>query len=404
MNFLKKTLVFIFLLSSHFLLSGQEEFEILPRSTIVFLDNQSELEQEAFDIVMESFLIQAGSANEYVNLIYYGELPSQEKSKLLETTVLSGGDSYILLTLSGSLRRLEYVLSMVDVNISDDIFTISGRSRIDSRYRVLLTRYWNDAVANIEAVQGISPAAELTIRALPGTAVSIRGRSEEYQMSDSGSLEVDLPAPASYAVRFQLEGHYTENIIVYLDKKGAIAEVEQSLLGTIVLESGLNHFAFPYISAHYFILPETISLGVSYQPYFLGLSPFLNQEAEPSLFASFNLHEIQLIGKWYINGVTAPVRYQIGLNTTIRIIPEFGQFIDPIFPIALGPNTSVELALNRNMFLGITWSPQFYLTTLDTFGMKSFLTEGYGGTWDVIVAGPMILTFSSAKFTWSIFL
>jgi hypothetical protein len=269
-------------------------------------------------------------------------------------SVLSYDLLYKLSTLDFTAHRSEG-FSMADVY----------RERWDDVIPAVLKKY--PPLAARSYSRGPPAPVTLTIHGVPGTVIT--GLSAKpLSMDAKGTLAVDLPSPAPYALRAAASGYVPTRASLYLDGETQLT-LDQQRSPWLRLDGAFLDGFFPGVAATFSIpaLPFFARLG--FTSFRAGIA--INQD---NVTASLPLSQFTLLLGMYLSPEDNPLRWYVGLGPLLRVsLPAGGSLtVDQLIPFGVQVVGGLELPLAGKLRTFLEYTPGWYYTPLPALFVASF--------------------------------
>ncbi len=329
------------------------------------------LQEARPDLVLAEPARQAGSASNDELSLLAGE---------------SGADCWLLTELSGTREQPSIRVRSFDVLSSAQVIdrTIRRKAGAALSTATLAFERWEDVSALLAAtyppraapveVEAETVATGITVRALPGTIVSIvKGGKGRARVGEDGAARLDLPAvPSVVEVRAVKQGYLPERRTVYVRSERDIS-VEQAPAPRLAIDTSLL-LAWPGVAVTWAPVPELLFVRGGLTTYLLGL--VMRSDA---FITTDPFSMLDLLAAAYLNPADAPVRFYAGAGAFLRIVhaPNLLFGIDPLVPFGFEAAIGAELPIGPSAKVFAELQPMLYMT--DYPGMLLSTQQSSGG-------------------------
>ena len=213
--------------------------------------------------------------------------------------------------------------------------------------RDLAEFFWLELVSAAEKAAAVVKSggrAKLTILGPPGAVVEGLDK-DRVELPESGELEIDLKAPATYVWKARAPGFASEEGIVSLFTEGASLELALDMVKAWTLEIGLRNAAFPDFWASYRLLGDRLFVKAGFEQYLFGLALARERvDYEPHYIQSIRMIEPGLGAGWLFGKPGGETRPYATLTLAARLAfpKDAGFFLDPVAPLQAQPATGIE--------------------------------------------------------------
>lgn len=254
--------------------------------------------------------------------------------------------------------------------------------------RRLAETFWkelSDEVALVAGTQVRQGRAVLTIEAKPKTR--IRGLGKDIVMPASGQVELELPAPATYAWTASAKNMLTSTGNLVLSSAGANLRIGLERIRLISLGLDFHQAAFPGLSLGLATLGDSLSLLYLLDQYYWGLNFSSDSSGGSSLIWSVPLLQPGIGLSWTFGKPGKSIRPFISLAGFFRLSPGAGGSLDmdPIAPYLVSPRLGIEWRPTATWGFyaqaGVDWYPGCDSLLMAASGQGSSLPYSYGDGW-----------------------
>lgn len=284
----------------------------------------------------------------------------------------SGADCWLLVELSGSREQPSLRVRSFDILSSDAVVDKTIRRREGGSFSTagLAFERWEDvsallagtfpprAAAAVETANaGVS--AWLTVRALPGTVVTIvRGGKGRATAGEDGAARLEVPTlPAIVEVRAVKHGYLPVRQTLYARTDREIA-VEQEPAPRLAIDASLL-MAWPGAAVVWSPVPEFLFVRAGLTTYLLGL--VLREDA---LVTTDPFSNVDLLAGFYLGPADSAVRFYAGAGAFLRLVHAPNRLIgiDPLAPFGLQAVVGAEAPISSSAKIFAEVEPMLYVT------------------------------------------
>jgi hypothetical protein len=283
----------------------------------------------------------------------------------------SGADCWLLAELSGSREQPSIRVRSFDVLSSEQVLDRTTRRQAGAAVSAgsLAFERWEDVAPLLSGtyppriatavVQAEAPVAGLTVRALPGTVVSVvKGGRGRATVGEDGAALLDLPAlPSVVEVRAVKQGHLPVRRTVYVRAERDIT-LEQERAPRFAIDASLL-LAWPGTAFTWSPVPELLFVRGGLTTYLLGL--VMRGDA---FITTDPFSMLDLLAGVYLNPADAAVRFYAGAGAFLRIVhaPNLLVGIDPLVPFGFEAALGGELPAWPGASVFAEFLPMLYMT------------------------------------------
>ncbi len=290
-----------------------------------------------------------------------------------ELTILageSGADCWLRVEISGSREQPVLRAKSFDVLSSAAVIDATIRRQQGSPLSAagLAFERWADvsallvgtypprAAAAVETRDAAS--AGLTVRALPGTVVTvIRGGKGRATVGADGAARLDVAVPVVLEVRAAKRGYLPVRQTLYLRADREIA-VEQKPAPRLAIDASLL-MAWPGAAVVWSPVPESLFVRAGLTTYLLGLVM-----REDALVTTDPFSNLDLLAGVYLGPADAAVRFYAGAGAFLRLVhaPNLLVGIDPLAPFGIEAVLGAEVPIGPSAKFFAEVEPMLYVT------------------------------------------
>ncbi len=222
----------------------------------------------------------------------------------------------------------------------------------------LVARAYPPLRADAEGPIDAPASALLSIHARPGSLVKVGG-GPAVTIGADGSASVTLAVPAEYSLRATAPGFSpaTRQLFLTADRE---VTLRQDPGARWAVEASLADLAWPGLGLSWFIVPDSLLLGIDATTYLLGLA--LNQE---EVLLSLPLTNVILKIALYVAPSDSPFRPYTGLAVFLRVVhAPIYLGLDPLSPVGGQLILGAEMGRTLRGGFFLEYLPTLYSTTV----------------------------------------
>ncbi len=318
----------------------------------------------------------------------------------------AGADVLLLATVAGTDAEIAVDLQALDSLSGSVLRTATFADRLDSAYRILFGRFWNDLPNFLAELPAISSTAVLRV-ALEGEGLVVVEGVGRRRASPAEPAEFQLSAPASYRVTVNRDGYYPESISLLLEPGTAVDLAPESVqLPSVILDLGLHSLGFPRATLSWIPRGSEFALGIGLLSYAGGLNPFFTSGLDLP-FTAVPLLEILAtlavppLGPGVLaagaGAEGAALAVQPALEFGLRLNVGGGPFVDAVIPAVLRLPLDLELQVRRGRAFWLRIAPAlFFLADPDAAAVLLSSAQTVGP--QPIAVGPVGLQIADPSF------
>ena len=364
-------------------------------------------ENELF-MISRSMLLALQAADAGISFVESPEsAPPASADHLTDLAKKASADSWVWveITVKGAETSLR-------VRGFDLFFQQSALDRTLSRDGRILTldlpfEKWDDIVSPVlennrgadlaNTERPVAQTAVITIRALPGTRVTVP-RGPAVTTGRDGYAEMTLASPAEYSLRAILSGYRTETQRFFLTSNRKI-DFEQKAASLWAMEASLKDLGYPGFDVTFFIVPNFSWLRLGITSYIVGLA-LVSQSSDPSgnsgtVFTSNPLTNLVFQGGMYFNPDFKLFRFYGELGFFVRVLHPTGSFpyIDPLSRGGFQITVGTEIAHTPVGRFFLEYNPMIYAVNVPNLFQAMFGSDNSPPGW-VFTSGAAISLLS----------
>ena len=355
--YLHNKLFFIFLLTPLLL------FSQVNRNTLYFITIESNniLEKEQ-QILIDSINSKLSKVDSILISQYEGK--KLDNNQKIDFTVKKEYDSYIDITLSGTLDNL-----LVNWSIYDNVFnkivienTLSGK--IDKDYSNILGGFWHPIVLDLRhSLFSFASLVEVKIKVLPESKIYRTGE-KTILADEKGIATIELEAYSNCKISVIKRGYFPVYREFLVDKNSSLLEIEQKKKFNIEFDIGFYDLTYLDLGFTYYYIPDNayfkLSTTIFQAQLFIFNATAENYDINESLP---NLNTLSFGFGGAIDLSHVKLKIPMGVEFFIRMTSDSSNKIDPIAPWGMEIPIALEYSVHKNVSLYFEYSPLFYFIT-----------------------------------------
>ncbi|MFW6249649.1 MAG: hypothetical protein ACOC47_00985 [Alkalispirochaetaceae bacterium] len=250
-----------------------------PRYMLYLFDTEEDAftEREEF-LLYNALLTETAAATDAVVILESPDPEVPDDQLAWESLARSiNADSWLRVVASGGFENLTVEVESYDLLRRELVADEVIRPGFVVDYRIIAAGIFSDVAGMLaENYERIVDTTELTVEALPGTAVSgLPGGTRE--VDGSGALTVSVPASSAYGLTAALPGHYTVDEELFLGVDPQTVNLEQVARPQFGLDLRIASLQFPGMRFWYYLpLPVDLFARTGFTTQAIGLYPIDN--------------------------------------------------------------------------------------------------------------------------------
>ena len=282
----------------------------------------------------------------------------------------AGAQVLLLATVNGTDAEITVELQAVSSRNASVLGAATFADRLDSAYRILFGRFWSELPGFLASLPPVSDTGIL--RVVPDGAGLARVMGIGRRRASPGApAEFQLPAPASYRVTVNRDGHYPETVTLLLEPGSTVELTPVSVaLPRVVVDAGLQSLGFPRATVSWIPGSNGFAVGIGMVSYAGGLNPFFSSGLDlpftvVPLLELLGTISVPPLGPGLLatdSGVDGTaLALQPSLELGLRLNLAEGPLVDAVIPLVLRFPLDLELQVSRGRAFWLRISPTLFL-------------------------------------------